>query len=139
MKEYYSKAHPGVLLHVVVRRKDVLTQKDFRKDIISPDQDIQCCSLKMDAGHTFKPHKHILKSGQSLVRAQESWVVIRGSVMCVFYDLDDTVLNYVTLGPGDASFTLNGGHTYEILEDSTMVYEFKTGPYTGQEDDKVFI
>jgi len=40
---------------------------------------------------------------------------------------------------GDASFTLEGGHNYEILEDNTLVYEYKTGPYEGQEFDKTFI
>jgi hypothetical protein len=40
---------------------------------------------------------------------------------------------------GDASFTLEGGHNYEILEDNTLVYEYKTGPYEGQEMDKKFI
>jgi hypothetical protein len=27
---------------------------------------------------------------------------------------------------------LYGGHTYQILEDDTIVYEYKTGPYEGQ-------
>ena len=56
------------------------------------------------------------------------------------YDIDNTtVLATPTLEPGDASFTLQGGHTYEILEDDTVVYEYKTGPYEGQELDKRFI
>ena len=33
----------------------------------------------------------------------------------------------------------NGGHTYEILESDTLVYEYKTGPYEGQKLDKEFI
>ena len=43
------------------------------------------------------------------------------------------------LKPGDASFTLEGAHTYTILEDDTLVYEYKTGPYEGQAMDKTFI
>ena len=42
------------------------------------------------------------------------------------------------LETGDVSITLYGGHTYTILEDA-LVYEFKTGPYTGQENDKIFL
>jgi len=137
MKEYFSKT--GELLHVVKRFKDVKAQKDFREDIISADQHIQCSSLKMENGHTFRPHKHILKAGPEIVRAQESWVVIKGHVKCYFYDLDNTLLGVAVLSPGDVSFTLNGGHTYEILEDDTIVYEYKTGPYEGQALDKEFI
>ena len=43
------------------------------------------------------------------------------------------------LKQGDASFTLYGGHTYEILENDTLVYEYKTGPYEGQRLDKEMI
>ena len=43
------------------------------------------------------------------------------------------------LEAGDASFTLYGGHTYEILDEGTIVYEYKTGPYEGQALDKTFI
>ena len=51
----------------------------------------------------------------------------------------EAIIAEPVLEPGDASFTLEGGHTYTILEDDTLVYEYKTGPYEGQELDKVFI
>ena len=137
MMKYYGKT--GMLLHIVKRFEDVDNQDGFREDIIDSEEHIQCSSLKMDKGHTFKPHKHICKNIPSWGLAQESWVVIRGSVKCIFYDLDDTILAEPILYPGDVSFTLIGGHTYEILEADTIVYEYKTGPYTGQESDKVFI
>jgi cupin fold WbuC family metalloprotein len=93
----------------------------------------------MDEGKTFRPHKHIWKEPSfDKMIAQESWVVIRGSVKVLFYDTDMTLLETHVLNAGDSSFTLEGGHTYEILEDDTLVYEYKTGPYEGQEKDKVF-
>ena len=71
--------------------------------------------------------------------AQESWVVIKGSVKCIFYDIDDTIIEEIILEQSDLSMTFRGGHNYEILEDDTVVYEFKTGPYLGIEFDKTFI
>ena len=65
--------------------------------------------------------------------------VISGLVKVFFYDLDDALLYTTKLKPGDASITLEGGHTYEILSDETLVYEYKTGPYQGQALDKVFL
>ena len=35
----------------------------------------------------------------------------------LYFDTDDTLIAEPILYPGDASFTLEGGHTYEILED----------------------
>ena len=52
---------------------------------------------------------------------------------------DNTVVATPILTQGDISITLKGGHTFEILEDDTIVYEFKTGPYEGVELDKKFI
>ena len=136
MEKYYSKIKKGELLHLVNRR-DEITGRD---DIIPSDNFIQCATLKMNKGKTFKPHKHITKKRTYENQiAQESWVVIRGSVKCIFYDLDDNILTTTILKEGDASFTLYGGHTYEILEDDTIVYEYKTGPYEGQELDKRFL
>ena len=136
MIEYYSKIAPNKLLHVVVRKEDL---KPGRKDIIPEEHFIQCSHLNMEKGKTFRPHKHIFKNRTRDVIAQESWIVIQGKVKCIFYDLDDTILVEPILNPGDASFTLEGGHNYEILEDNTLVYEYKTGPYEGQALDKTFI
>jgi hypothetical protein len=94
----------------------------------------------MEKGKTFPAHKHITKDRHYPKQiAQESWLVVRGKVKCIFYDIDDTVLATPILEAGDASFTLYGGHTFEILEDDTIVYEYKTGPYEGQTLDKEFI
>ena len=87
----------------------------------------------------FKPHKHIWKPRTRMIIAQESWIVIQGSVKCTFFDLNDQIIAEPILYPGDASFTLEGGHTYTILENDTLVYEYKTGPYEGQAMDKTFI
>ena len=121
---------------MIVKKSDI---KSGRTDVIPEENYIQCALLNLKKNTTFKPHKHIWKKRSSTVIAQESWVVINGSVKCIFYDLDDKILATPILREGDASFTLQGGHTYEILEDNTLVYEMKTGPYEGQEMDKVFI
>jgi hypothetical protein len=110
-----------------------------RQDIVPEEQFIQCSILNMENEKTFKPHKHIWKESRQSIIAQESWIVVEGSVECIFYDLDDTIIAQPVLYPGDASFTLEGGHNYRILEDNTLVYEYKTGPYLGQAMDKTFI
>ena len=136
MEKIYSKIQPDLLLHIINRKVEI----EGRTNVVDDEQFIQCATLRMEKGTTFKPHKHIKKERHHMEQiAQESWVVIKGRVKCFFYDIDDTILSTPILGEGDASFTLYGGHTYEILEDDTIVYEYKTGPYEGQELDKKFI
>ncbi len=135
MRPIYSKIQPKVLLHIINK----LDTTSERTDIIPSEEFLQLACLKMSKGKKFKPHKHIYKPGEETVIAQESWVVVSGRVKVFLYDLDDTILDVDILSPGDCSITLRGGHTYEILEEDTIVYEYKTGPYKGQESDKEFI
>jgi len=136
VKEIFSMVEEGILLHIVNRKEEIVQE---REDIVSEDQFIQLSTLRLPEGKTFRPHKHIWKRGETKAIAQESWVVIQGKVKCFFYDLDDSLLTTEILSAGDCSVTLMGGHTYEILEDDTLVYEYKTGPYKGQHLDKEFI
>jgi cupin fold WbuC family metalloprotein len=136
LEKIYSKTEPTKLLHFINRVSEI----EERTNLVTDEHFIQCASLRMEKGQTFRPHKHIEKRREYERKiAQESWVVIKGRVKCTFYDLDDSIIATPILGPGDASFTLYGGHTYTILEEDTVVYEYKTGPYEGQEKDKEFI
>ena len=135
MKKIYSKIEPDKLLHIVYRL-DEITE---RTNIAPENEFLQLASLKMKKNTTFKPHKHIYKQGEKQIIAQESWVVIKGKVKVIMYDLDDTIIHEPILNPGDISMTFRGGHNYVALEEDTIVYEYKTGPYTGQKNDKTFI
>lgn len=133
----YSKIDPTILLHIITRKRDVQTG---RTDLVDTDQFIQCAALRQQKGTTYKPHRHLMQMrGASTYIPQESWVVISGMVQVTLYDLDNTVLHTDVLEPGDCSITLQGGHNYLFMADDSLVYEFKTGPYKGQESDKIFI
>ena len=135
MQKIYSKIEPETLLHLVHRLDEI----EGRTNVAPENEFIQLATLKMEKGTTFIPHKHIWKDGEDKVMAQESWVVIKGSVKVIMYDLDDTIIETPILYPGDCSMTFRGGHYYEILEEDTIVYEYKTGPYKGVENDKEFL
>ena len=136
MEKIYSKIHENKLLHIVNRIEEI----DARTDVIPEDNFLQLATLKMEKDKTFRPHKHLWKDHSTPQNiAQESWVVIKGKVKCMFYDLDDKLISTRILNPGDCSITLEGGHTYQILEEDTVVYEYKTGPYLGQKLDKRFL
>tara|TARA_R110002050_G_C8962233_1_gene514553 strand:+ start:1977 stop:2396 length:420 start_codon:yes stop_codon:yes gene_type:complete len=137
MEKIYSKVEPGRLLHIVQRVNEITKS---RVDVIPADNFLQLAVLKMENDKTFRPHKHnhkVIKYNKAI--AQESWVVIKGKVKCILYDLDDTILTEPVLTQGDASITLLGGHNFHIMQEDTIVYEFKTGPYEGQTIDKEFI
>lgn len=136
IEKIFSKIQEDLLLHMV----NFLDDTGFERINIAPESEfLQAAVLNKPKGATFKPHKHIWKAGKHKVIAQESWVVIKGKVKFILYDIDDTIIAEKILHAGDCSMTFCGGHNYEILEDNTIVYEFKTGPYCGQALDKEFI
>ena len=130
------KSQDGTLLHLFHRAADI---QSTRQDLVEGKETLRCGNhMKLEKNKTFKPHKHIYLTKETTI-TQESWVVITGRVKVTYYDLDDTILAEEILGPGDLTITLRGGHNYTSLEEGTTVYEFKTGPYFGQAEDKVFI
>ena len=52
--------------------------------------------------------------------------------------IDDTPIGDYTINEGDVTILLAGGHSL-MLEEDSIFYEFKTGPYEGQEKDKIWI
>ncbi len=136
MKKIFSRKEPSKLLHIINRFDEITT----RTNVVPDHQFLQLATMKLDKGKTFPPHRHIWKSLENnQVIAQESWVIIKGSVCVHLYDIDDVHIADEIIKQGDCSITFEGGHTYSILEDDTVVYEYKTGPYYGQTLDKEFI
>lgn len=136
MEKIYSKVN-NRLLHFINRKSEINSN---RNNLVDDNQFLQCSTMKLNKGTTFKPHKHFHREiFHKEYIPQESWLIIDGSVKCFFFDVDNSLIETKILYSGDASFTLEGGHTYEILEDNTLVYEYKTGPYLGIELDKIII
>lgn len=135
MEKIFSKIE-NVLLHLNYSKNDF---KD-RQDVIDPKEFIQMAGLTLKKDKTFRPHRHIWKNNPVVkVISQEAWVIIHGSVKVDYFDLDGSYIKNSILNAGDCTITLQGGHNYTSLIDNTLVYEFKTGPYLGQEKDKTFI
>ena len=135
--DIYSKIEKDKLLHRIVR-KDLFTEIN-RKDLVADSEFLQIAAMSFPNKKTFRPHKHLYKDFNDKTIAQESWIVIQGKVRVILYDLDDNIIHEDVLNAGDFSVTLYGGHNYEILEENTFVYEYKTGPYYGVKIDKEFI
>lgn len=136
MTKIYSKQQPSKLLHIIYRNSDA---KSGREDICPADQFLQIAALRPEQGTTYKPHRHLWYRYNDDRVTQESWIVIRGNVRVILYDIDNTAIHEDVLTPGDLSCTFIAGHTYEILTEDAMIYEVKNGPYFGQEADKIFI
>tara|TARA_Y100000592_G_scaffold29922_1_gene47755 strand:- start:242 stop:658 length:417 start_codon:yes stop_codon:yes gene_type:complete len=130
-----SKIHPDKLIASVLKLKDI----SYGRKNVTPDEEfLQVGAKRCRLNEVFRAHKH-LKCEKIAKITQESWIIIEGRVKGCFYDLNDKFLCSVVLGRGDCAVIYRGGHSLEVLEDGTVFYEFKNGPYQGIEKDKEFI
>ena len=134
-EEIYSKVDPELLLCVIMRGSNIT---ENRVDLSPESEPLQVACKKLMSGTKFKPHKHNTLERQTMI-TQESWVFLRGKVRASFYDIDDEVIHVTDLGAGDCAVVFKAGHSFDVLEDDTVLYEFKNGPYFGLEKDKTFI
>lgn len=135
MLQIKSKVDNSVI-HIIYRQNDT---EYGRQELVSANEFLQCSVISIDKEKNFAAHKHLDKDiNYTTAKAQEAWVVIKGSVKVDYYDIDNSFLESQLINQGDISITLHGGHGYEIQNNDTIVYEFKTGPYYGPELDKTY-
>jgi mannose-6-phosphate isomerase-like protein (cupin superfamily) len=135
MEKIYSKINPQILLLTINRRANI----EKERNNLCPDKEyLQVSTKKLSKGVSFVPHKHNELHRVSDI-TQEAWIFLAGKVKAKFWDIDDTFIYETELGPGDCAVVFRGGHSFDVLEDDTILYEVKTGPYYGVERDKTII
>jgi mannose-6-phosphate isomerase-like protein (cupin superfamily) len=92
----------------------------------------QLASMKHPKGHKIAPHIHNIVNRQVLY-TQEVLLVRSGRVRVNFYSSDKKFLEHRILETGDVILLCGGGHSFEMLEETSMI-EIKQGPYMGEGD-----
>lgn len=132
----------GELLHEILFSGEHVAEVNelCRVDFSAPQEFLQGAIIDIPSNHTFRAHVHLERERTfTNLRAQESWVVISGQVEVDYFTDAGKFLQACTLSAGDISISFRGGHGYRTHSANARVYEFKSGPYEGQEVDKSFI
>jgi cupin fold WbuC family metalloprotein len=132
MENFSSKLDTEKLVFSILKFNDI---NEKRVDICPDNEYMQVCGRIMNRGFFVPPHKH-LKVNRETDMTQESWIILEGRVRASFYDIDSSYLCSRIIEKGDVVVFYRGGHSMEVLEDNTIFYEFKNGPYYGVENDK---
>ena len=132
MENCFSKVQKDKLIFSILRFDEI---SEKRVDV-SPDSEyLQVCGRIINEGFVVDSHRHLITNRETDL-TQESWVILKGKVKASFYDVDDTHLCDRIINSGDVVVFYRGGHGLEVLEDNTIFYEFKNGPYFGVQKDK---
>jgi hypothetical protein len=114
----------------------ILIRKNYRAESIeffSPEEFPQQIGyMNRPKGYHIQPHVHVLVERQ-IQLTQEVLVIRSGKVRVDFYDNQKVYLKSIVVYEGDVILLANGGHGFEMLEDSEMI-EIKQGPYVAERD-----
>ena len=128
------KSDDGKIIAIVVKR-------DFEEDgvnfVSKRDFPLQLGISRYMKGEKIKAHFHIEKEIR-INKIQEVVHIKSGRAMVNLYGLDGKKFKSVELSDGDTIFFVDGGHGFEMLED-TKIIEVKQGPYFGKDKDKRMI
>ena len=108
---------------------------EYRTDLTPEKEILQGCARLLKKDVFVPPHSH-LPIERSTIGTQESWIILEGKVLATIYDSDNSWLTEIELQTGSCIIFFNGGHSLTVLENNTLFYEFKNGPYYGYDTDK---
>ena len=128
------KSDDGKIIAIVVKRE---FEKGGVNFVSKEDFPLQLGISSYKKEDKIKAHFHIEKEIK-VNKIQEVVHIESGRTMVNLYDLTGKKFKSVELLAGDTIFFVDGGHGFEMLED-TRIIEVKQGPYFGIDKDKRII
>ncbi len=118
--------HEGKLWAVIIRGGKAAPGVHF---MTPEDNALQVGKQLRIRGTLIAPHAHCAVAAKKQDGfLQEVLHIERGRIKTVFYTDDGTAADECILEAGDTILLIQGGHGFEILEDTQML-EVKMGPY----------
>lgn len=130
-KSYEEIEHKGNLFAIIIRSNYSSEKITF---FGNPEFSQQLGYLPHKKGNKIEAHFH-KEVRREIKLTQEVLFIKRGKIIVDFYTNDKKYIKSRILNTGDLLFLCNGGHGFEVLEDTEMI-EVKQGPYSSKQKDK---
>lgn len=127
-----------MIQHITVdnRLLSIIIRHNFEKEGIEfftpNDFSQQLAYMKRPKEYVIPPHVHNPMQ-REVQLTQEVLYIKSGKVRVDFYDNERNYLQSSVLEKGDVILLADGGHGFEMLEESEVI-EVKQGPYAGEMD-----
>lgn len=132
MNKIYSRVNSEKLICTIVSLDGIT---NYRTDMSPESEYLQVSARRLSENTHVKPHKH--KPVERITQiTQEAWFIHKGKIKAEIFDIDRTFIDEFIITDGGCIVLYNGGHSLTSLEENTIFYEIKTGPYFGYENDK---
>lgn len=102
----------------------------------NPADPLQYGLFRFNEGDTQQRHIHKVRQRMNLHKTLEFIYIVSGVVEAEFYSLDKVLVERIILQENDFAMLYDGGHGFKTLENNTIYFEVKSGPYVNIEVDK---
>jgi len=130
------KNHEPIPFAIHIKAEDLVNNKT--EWFTQNEMGLQVAGCHYDKGKEFASHKHIFRE-RVYEYTQEVVVIIKGELLVSIYDRKDELMSMLHLKAGDIGIFLQGGHGYKVIDEDTLYYEIKNGPFVGVKEDKELI
>jgi hypothetical protein len=128
------KSSDGSTIAIIVRKRFSKEGINFLSEAVFP---LQLGINSYKKGHKIQSHFH--QKREVVVNTVQEVIYFKsGSAQVTLYDLNKKLVKSLNLSAGDLIFFVDGGHGFELSED-TIIIEVKQGPYLGKDKDKELI
>ena len=145
MKAGYFPEWQGWIIRLMIERIEydnilfaLVVRSDFDEkgvNFVTPKENpLQLGVLQHEKGTIIKPHIH-KNVKKTIEQVQEVLYIVYGKIQTEFFNKEGTRLGDVILNQGDTILLIEGGHGFNIL-DNSKILEVKQGPYSGVQFDK---
>ena len=128
------RSNNGSTIAIVVRKNFKKEGMNFLSEDIFP---LQLGVNSYKKGYKIDGHFH-QKREVMVDNVQEVIYFKSGKALVKLFDLNKKLVESISLSAGDLIFFVDGGHGFEMSEDTTFI-EIKQGPYFGKDKDKDLI
>ena len=128
------RSNNGSTIAIVVRKNFKKEGMNFLSEDIFP---LQLGVNSYKKGYKIDGHFH-QKREVMVDNFQEVIYFKSGKALVKLFDLNKKLVESISLSAGDLIFFVDGGHGFEMSEDTTFI-EIKQGPYFGKDKDKDLI
>ena len=145
MKAGYFPEWQGWIIRLMIERIEhnnilfaIVIRGDFGEEgvnFVTPKENpLQLGVIQHEKGTIIKPHIH-KNVKKTIEQVQEVLYIVYGKIRAEFFNDEGTSLGDVILNQGDTILLIEGGHGFNMLE-NTKIIEVKQGPYYNVEQDK---
>ena len=98
---------------------------------------VQASRMCYNKDKTFLTHKHLLRPRLNNY-TQECFIIYKGSIEIRIFSTDKKSISTLVAKAGNIIILYRGYHSVTVLEDNSVFFEIKNGPFTTMKEDKEY-